>query len=645
MQHACSGIVSCCRGQVHAEDHALEDVSTWALAFAACSAAVVLKCWTKSNSGICGLSGADPLCPVATYLINQDRVSLREVIPMFRCPASLILFLIMASAASGAIFVVDDDGAGNFTKIQEAINASEIGDVIVVQNGTYPENLVVDRSIVLKGEENPVVEGSGLSDPLVTITSEKVTLEGITFSGSLNDSFGAGAVLVLEDGCKLLNCTIAASLGNGLNLRDSRDHLVSGNMIHDNGYGGVCVIRANSSVVIENQVLRNGKWGIVLGGCVRDEVIKNEVRENGEVGIQLDGSDFNDVVWNNIDLNQEDGIYVIESRNNVIINNKISGNGFCGVSLNRAPNNVLVKNIIHNSSEEGLLIIGSSDGVRITENSLYDNGISGICICGSYFSTIDQNEIFDNEYNGISLRDSSSSVLISDNEIHGNKLYGFYLEDSNRNLIVQNDVYANLHGVIMARSCDNDFVNNKIHDNRFGISLEFSDGVFVSNNDIYSNPDAGVQIKGCERCKVWENYIRKNGGDGIRVSGLEHSEVSRNLIENSSEYGIQALDHTIQSLFMNNFVLRNGGGGIYIYEGEENGIVSNIIEDNHNFNARDYGKTNTWFSNFYSDYLIGSASEGDTGTEPYVIQGRRGAITFDLHPVVLRAILETGGPD
>jgi len=37
------------------------------------------------------------------------------VILVFRCPASLILFLIMASAASGAIFVVDDDGAGNFT--------------------------------------------------------------------------------------------------------------------------------------------------------------------------------------------------------------------------------------------------------------------------------------------------------------------------------------------------------------------------------------------------------------------------------------------------------------------------------------------------------------------------------------------------
>jgi parallel beta-helix repeat protein len=153
---------------------------------------------------------------------------------MFRCPASMMLILILASTASGATVVVDDDGSGNFTTIQEAINASEIGDVIVVQNGTYPENLVVDRSIVLKGENGPVVKGSGLSAPLITITSDNVTLEGFTFSGCINDCSDFGAVLVLADGCKLLNSTISASSGNGLCLRNSSYHLVSGNLIHDN---------------------------------------------------------------------------------------------------------------------------------------------------------------------------------------------------------------------------------------------------------------------------------------------------------------------------------------------------------------------------------------------------------------------------
>ena len=58
---------------------------------------------------------------------------------MFRFSCCMILILIMASAASGATIVVDIDGGGDFTKIQEAINASETGDEIVVWSGTYAE--------------------------------------------------------------------------------------------------------------------------------------------------------------------------------------------------------------------------------------------------------------------------------------------------------------------------------------------------------------------------------------------------------------------------------------------------------------------------------------------------------------------------
>lgn len=132
----------------------------------------------------------------------------------------MILILILASAGSGTL-VVDDDGAGNFTEIQEAINASEIGNLIVVLNGTYSEKLVVDRSVVLKGENGPVIKGCGLSDPLITITSDNVTLEGFTFSGCLNDGFDSGAILVLADECKLLNSTITGLSGHGLCLIDS----------------------------------------------------------------------------------------------------------------------------------------------------------------------------------------------------------------------------------------------------------------------------------------------------------------------------------------------------------------------------------------------------------------------------------------
>jgi len=92
---------------------------------------------------------------------------------------------------------------------------------------------------------------------------------------------------------------------------------------------------------------------------------------------------------------------------------------------------------------------------------------------------------------------------------------------------------------------------------------------------------------------------------------------------------------------MYNVVQQNGGGGIYIYEGEINRITNNVFEDNQNFNARDNGQTNWWFTNFYSDYL--GRNDNGIGIDPYAIQGRRGAVTFDLHPAALRTVAGGGG--
>ncbi len=565
---------------------------------------------------------------------------------MFRCPASVMLVLLMASAASGAMIVVDDDGAGNFTTIQEAINASEAGDEIVVQSGTYPENLVVDRSVVLKGEDGTVVKGSILSsEPLVTITSDDVTLEGLTFSGGLNYSSDFGSVVVLADGFKLLNSTISDSSGHGLCLRDSRDHLVSGNLIHDNRRGGVCLIGANFSQVAGNLIFSNGKWGIALDRCEYDVLIQNEVCENGEAGVQLVGSFYTQALFNRIHLNEEDGMHLMGSMNTAILENGISDNVLNGVNLDHAPNNFLLNNVINGSGEEGLLVIGFSDDNIIIGNSLYENGINGIGVYGSYFCTLSQNEIFDNNYNGVSLRDNCSNNLISDNQIHGNKRYGCYMEESNKNFVEGNDVYGNLHGVIVARSSDSVLEANEIHDNRFGLSMEFSDAASISGNDLYNNSDHAVQLKSCDRSKVWENDISENGGDGVHVSGSENLVASRNIIENNSKYGIQMLDQTAQTTFMYNVVRQNDGGGIYIYEGNVDLITGNIFVDNQNFNARDNGDNNRWIANFYSDYSGEAIGGGVVGTEPHPIHGRRGAVTFDLSPVVVKAWLEERGPD
>jgi len=297
---------------------------------------------------------------------------------MFRSPASimLILILILSSAASG-VTVVDDDGVGDFTKIQDAINASEMGDEIVVKNGTYPENLLVDKSVVLRGQGNPVIKGSGLSEPLITITSENVTLEGFTFSGGESDSFDSGAVLVLADGSRIMNNTIFGSSGNGLCLRDSGDHLAAGNLIRDNRYGGISALGANNNELFGNRIFSNGKWGINMEECGYNMLVDNDVSENYEVGLQLSGTFYANFVSNRIGLNEEDGVYILGSDNNAFIENEILDNGLNGIVLDGAPNNFFLNNVIRGSGEDGVLVVRSSDDCVITGNVISDNSLNG----------------------------------------------------------------------------------------------------------------------------------------------------------------------------------------------------------------------------------------------------------------------------
>ena len=58
-------------------------------------------------------------------------------------------------------WTVDDDGPADFYTIQGAINAASPGDTIFVYSGTYYENVVVNKTVSLIGENrsNTIIDG------------------------------------------------------------------------------------------------------------------------------------------------------------------------------------------------------------------------------------------------------------------------------------------------------------------------------------------------------------------------------------------------------------------------------------------------------------------------------------------------------
>jgi len=62
-------------------------------------------------------------------------------------------FSIQSVKAEPKTWFVDDDGPADFNKIQEAVNAANPGDTIIVKAGTYIENVNVNKEYLTINSE------------------------------------------------------------------------------------------------------------------------------------------------------------------------------------------------------------------------------------------------------------------------------------------------------------------------------------------------------------------------------------------------------------------------------------------------------------------------------------------------------------
>ncbi len=101
-------------------------------------------------------------------------------------------------SSTKTIIYVDDDGGSDYTTIQEGIDAAKSGDTIFVYNGTYYENIVIEKTITLIGEDKKTTFIDGYSDEfnlIIRISANNVKISGFTIQNSKQNYYSSGIII------------------------------------------------------------------------------------------------------------------------------------------------------------------------------------------------------------------------------------------------------------------------------------------------------------------------------------------------------------------------------------------------------------------------------------------------------------------
>lgn len=371
-----------------------------------------------------------------------------------------LAFNIETIKAEPTIWTVDDDGTADFWTIQEAINNTQVasGDTIFVYNGTYYEDIVVNKAVSLIGEsKDAMICGS------ISVETDNVTIQSFTIQG---EYFQIG--------------------------RWSQSRLFKNIAIIDNIiYRSIEMINTVNATMRENKLI-NG--GILIDAfpfsfpTLGNNTIAGNSITNASIGILVRFSNGNEIIGNTL-IGNDVGI-LLESSNTTVLDNHVEVGGI-GIHVS-SFNNTLSRNAMTGN------IYNFGFGLLLAHPNYIDtsNTVNGMPI---YYLVDQGNLIVDPEtYSAIGFLALINCVNITVNDLtFAHNGQGILLEGGSGNSVMNCNVVENVVGIwswapIDAQDTRHRFVGNIVSDNGLGMWLLGSSLNNINNNTFENNTRTNV---------------------------------------------------------------------------------------------------------------------------------------------------------
>ncbi|HJH28760.1 MAG TPA: hypothetical protein C5S51_03580 [Methanosarcinaceae archaeon] len=545
---------------------------------------------------------------------------------------SLTIVPIVTSAATPDIYVNQtgwwyDGGSFNasITPIQFAINNATAGNLIYVYNGSYTENVNVNKQLTLHGEGADVVNVTAAltSDHVFEVSVDYVNISGFNVTGA-TDADRAGFYLNGGQYCNISDNNVSGNYC-GIYLRDtSNNNTLTSNNANSNSIGIYLRTTCNNNTLTSNNANLNSNHGICLATSSNNTLTNNTANSN-TYGISLTSSS-NNTLTNNTANSNTYGIYLYSSSNNNTLTDNNADSNTYGIYLRTTSNNNTLTNNTANTNTYGIHLRDTSNNNTLTNNNADSNTNYGIYLLSSSNNTLTNNNADSNTIRGISLESSSNNTLTNNNADSNSN--GIYLLSSSNNTLTNNTANTNTNGIYLRLTSNNNTLtdNNADSNTNYGIFLYFSSKNTLTDNNADSNTIRGISLESSSNNTLTNNNadsnsngicllsssnntLTDNNADSNKISGIFLTSSSDNTLtsnnaNSNTDYGIRlystsnnntltsnnANSNTLSGIFLqsssnNNTLTSNNASsnihrGIYLHTSSNNTLTSNNASNN-----------------------------------------------------------------
>ncbi len=468
----------------------------------------------------------------------------------------------------------------NYDTIQSAVNAARAGDTVIVESGTYRENVVLNTTITLRGRDTgdgfPVIDACGNGTALL-VNANGVTVEDIELTGAGEDSFWDAGICVEANNATLINLTARENTFEGIVIHDSKNTTLMGCSALSNTGLGIYIEDSSGSTLTDCKANGNGNGisvinspGSTLTDCIANDNAGNGIRiyrpqcvNNPEACTDATALSSHSNVIEYLSEADTTGMHddpmlrtnslipmymPLENEQEMSISEKgevgtYATSGYPGVSLTGCQ---------ANSNNRGGFIIGETSSAQLTNCSASGNTY-GMYLSYSENCTLMNNSMDGNLYNfnieGRIDTEYTHSIDTS-NTVDGKPIY--YLQGATENpeedFVNAGTIFAvgcsgldihdlalsgNKFGIYFLNTTSSVITDVTTEENEYGILLETSSDIRIDTCDTSRNRWDGIYLYDCSAIEADNCRATENGNLGIHLYKSKHCTLTGNAMDDN----------------------------------------------------------------------------------------------------------------